>query len=327
MSANDVIAPEKIKAVKEIKELCSKYGVIGLVKMMKIGAKQITDLRAKLRGKAKIKMAKKTIMKRAFEDLEKEKAGLSELLENYDSTVGPSALVLTNMKALKLRKILEESKSKTRAKAGDVVDKEIIISAGNTNIPPGPVISELSSAGLPTRIQDGTIWIQKDTPVLQPGDMVDGKLAMVLGRLNIEPIEVLLDLYAAYQEGEVIGKEILTLDINQYKDMVAGAYANAMKLSVELGIITPENAELVLLRAYMKAKTLALKLPIVVPQLLKDYLMKAKSEALALDAAIRGEPLSVAAPAGTTEPEPEAPKEEEPEEEEEEEVGLGGLFG
>lgn len=326
MSMNKVVSAAKLEAVEEIKALCEQYKVIGLVRLTKIGSPQITDLRAKLRGIAKIRMAKKGVMKRAFEGI-KSKPGLIQLFEKYHEKVGPSALIFTNEKAIKLRRMLDASKTTTKAKAGDVVDRDIMVPAGNTKIPPGPVISELAGAGLPTRIQDGMIHITKDAVVLQAGGMVDNKLAMVLGRLNIEPIEVLLDLYAAYEAGEVIGKEILTINLDTYKDMLLTAHGNALKLSVEAGIVTPENAKIILLKAFTRAKALAMKLPIIFPEFLKEYFWKAQAEALTLNAAVTGEPL--AAPAAPAK-EPTAagtPAQEEDKPDEEPDVGLGDLFG
>ncbi|MHA1684537.1 MAG: 50S ribosomal protein L10 [Promethearchaeota archaeon] len=324
MSITKTISKAKLKAVDDIVELCEKNSVIGFVKMAKIGAKQITDLRAKLRGIATLKMAKKTVIQRAFKKI-KGKKGLEGILEYYNDQIGPSALIFSNQKALKLRAMLNESKTKTRAKSGDVVEVDVTVPAGNTNIPPGPVISELGSVGLPTRIQDGTIWIQKDTVVLKAGDTVDFKMAMVLARLGVEPIDIVLDLYVAFDNGELLDKSILAIDLDEYKDKLLSAYSSAMKLSVEAGIITPENVELVLVRAFTRARALALELPLLIPSLMREYLLKAQSQALVLNAAATGEPL--AAPPTDAPPLSQDEHKDEPPEEEEEDVGLGGLFG
>ncbi|MBD3185769.1 50S ribosomal protein L10 [Candidatus Bathyarchaeota archaeon] len=328
MSMSKNVSPAKIEAVKELKEMCESHDVIGFVKMAKIGAKQVMNLRSKLRGLATLRMAKKTLIARAFENVSG-KPGLDKLLDAYNDTVGPSAMIFSNENALKLRMMLDDSKTATRARQGDVVEREIIIPAGNTNIPPGPVISELNQVGLPTRIQDGTIWIQKDTTILKPGDEVDSNMAMVLARLDIEPIDVVLDLYIAYENGEIMGKEILTLDLEVIKEDVMAAYATAMKLSIELGIVTPDNARHILTRAFMNARVLALELPIIIPEFLEHYLRKAQAQASILNAKVTGEPLPPQPGTTDSKPEetpPEADKEEE-DQEEEEDVGLDDLFG
>jgi len=284
MSKARVVSEAKLKAVDEIAALCNQYGVIGLVKLSKIGSPKIADLRAKLRGTALIRMAKKTIIKRAFEKMSS-KPELVKLIDRFTDKIGPSALIFTNLPALKLRRFLDESKAMTRAKVGEVVDKDIMVIAGNTKIPPGPVISELQGVGLPTKLQDGTIWVQKDTIVVKAGTPIDAKVAAVLARLNIEPIEVLLDLYAAYENGEVIDKDMLKIDIKKYTDMFVAAQSNALKLSIEAGIVSPENAKFIIQRAYAKARALAMNAPaLMIPELIPEYMKKAQAEALAVNA-------------------------------------------
>jgi large subunit ribosomal protein L10 len=283
MSKARVVSEVKLKAVDEIVALCNQYSVIGLVKLAKIGSPKIADLRAKLRGTALIRMAKKTIITRAFAKISS-KPELVKLMDRFTDKIGPSALIFTNLPALKLRRFLDESKAMTRAKVGEVVDKDIMVMAGNTKIPPGPVISELQGVGLPTKLQDGTIWVQKDTTVVKAGAPIDAKVAAVLARLNIEPIEVLLDLYAAYENGEVIDKDMLKIDIKKYTDQFIAAQSNALKLSIECGFVTPENAKIIIQKAFSKARALAMKAPILIPEFMKDYLIKAQAEATAIQA-------------------------------------------
>ena len=68
--------------------------------------------------------------------------------------------------------------------------KSVTVKKQNTGEPPGTIISELNSVGLPTRIEGGTVAIPDDTEVLQEGDRVSATLAAILGRLGIEPFEV-----------------------------------------------------------------------------------------------------------------------------------------
>jgi len=284
MSKARVVSEVKLKAVEEIVALCNQYSVIGLVKLSKIGSPKIADLRAKLRGTALIRMAKKTAIQRAFEKISS-KPALVKLIDRFTDKIGPSALIFTNLPALKLRRLLDESKAMTRAKVGEVVDKDIMVMAGNTKIPPGPIISELQGVGLPTKLQDGTIWVQKDTVVVKAGQPIDAKVAAVLARLNIEPIEVLLDLYAAYDNGEVVDKEMLKIDFKKYTDQFIAAQSNALKLSIEVGIVIPENAKIIIQRAYAKARALAMKVPaLLIPELIPEYIKKAQAEALSIQA-------------------------------------------
>lgn len=295
------VSKEKLQAVDEIAELCAKYSVIGLVKMTKMGSSKITDLRTKLRGTALIRMAKKSIIKRAFEKV-KGKPGLPAVMDRFTETTGPSALVFTNLPALKIRKILDANMTTARAKIGEVMEKEIVVKAGNTKLPPGPAITELNAVGLATKMQDGTIWVTKDSVLVKAGQAADSKVVGVMTKLKIEPINVVLDLYVAYENGEVVDKNMLSIDYDKFKTMFIAAYSNA--------------------------KAVALKLPILIPELMKDYLAKAQAEALAVNAKVTGKPLvAPAAPAQAAAGASKDKKEEPKEEEKKEEVALGDLFG
>ena len=57
----------KIKAVEELTDLVNAYKVVGILNMHKMPAKQLFDIRNALRGEAKIRMAKSSLIKRAFE--------------------------------------------------------------------------------------------------------------------------------------------------------------------------------------------------------------------------------------------------------------------
>ncbi len=328
MSQARTVSEEKLKAIADITQLCETYKTVGLVKMVKIGSSKIAALRAKLRGTAIIRMAKKSVIGRALEKVNG-KPGIATMMERFTAKTGPSALVFTNLPAIKIRKMFDDNKAKARAKIGEVMGNDVVVPAGNTKLPPGPAITELQAVGLATRMQDGTIWVTKDCVVVKAGQTVDSKIAGVLTKLNIEPVEVLIDLYVAYENGEILDKEMLKIDVDKFKGMFLAAQSNALKLSIEAGIVSPQNAKIVIQRAFSKAKALAMKLPIVIPELMKDYLAKAQAEALALNAKVTGKPLVAPAAPAQAPAAGDSKKKEEPKQEEEkkEDVGLGDLFG
>ena len=55
---------KKRKIIEYIKKLAKEYKVIGIVDFTNLPSRQLTDMRLKLRGKAKIFMTKKRIAKR-----------------------------------------------------------------------------------------------------------------------------------------------------------------------------------------------------------------------------------------------------------------------
>ena len=67
---------------------------------------------------------------------------------------------------------------------------DIVIEAGSTDLPPGPAISELSSAGLKVKIEDGKIAIQESKVIIKKGGKINELAANVMTKLDIMPFKV-----------------------------------------------------------------------------------------------------------------------------------------
>ena len=73
-----------------------------------------------------------------------------------------------NKSPFKLNVLLAKNKIMMIARGGDIASIDIVVPAKNTGIAPGPMLTEFKEAGIPTKIDQGTIWIAKDsTPVLK----------------------------------------------------------------------------------------------------------------------------------------------------------------
>ncbi len=316
--ASSNVSARKLAEVELLQKYIKEYECIGLVHLDKISAQVIQNLRKKLRGKVVMRLSKKRIQDRALRGAKRE--NLDQLADEID---GSSALIFTNMDPLTLRQILEESKEYAPPKGGDIAPKDITVSAGNTGIPPGPIISELNEVlRVRTRIQEGTIWIQDDKVTHKKGDEITQKAAQLLSRLDIKPIEVKLDFYAAWENGEILSRDILYMDLDAKKQEVANAFAQALQLAIALGVIDETTAKPLVTKAVREAQALAFELPILLPDLADLYLQRAVMQARALETAAFG------APEGeSSEAEDSAQKEPEKEPEKEEPTGLGSLFG
>lgn len=254
----------KVKKKEELKSLLEKYKVIGLTNMQGIGAKQIQGLRKKLKDIALIRMDKNTLIARSLREIKDKKKNIDKLAEYVKGSV---ALILTNIDPFRLSIILAKNKTRTAAKPETISPIEIVVPAGNTGFPPGPVISELSEVGLPTRVESGTIWITKDTVVAKPGDLITKKLALVLKRIGIEPIEVGLSLYAAYDDGLILTEDVLSLDPQKYVKSIQEAHIEALNLAMYAGIPTPETITMLLRKAQAEALSLASAAKMDIPEL------------------------------------------------------------
>jgi len=317
------VSARKIKEVAFLKENIKKYNVIGLVSMEKIDARSIQKLRKALRGRVVMRMSKKRLMRRALEEAEKEFKNKKNISLLCNEIRGSSAMIFTDMNPLKLSKFLEDSATKGPAKAGDIAPEEIIVRAGNTQIAPGPIISELNAIlKLPTMIKDGMIHIRNDTVTHKPGDPIDLKQAILLGRLGLEPMTIKLDFYSAWENGEIIPEEVLKLDEKKIIEDVKNAAARAFGLAMALSYLTDETIEPFILKAVREGNAMALELELITPDTIPIHL----SRATAIASHINKMVLSDEEP---SQDEDES-KEEKKEEKDDDEVmgsGIGALFG
>jgi large subunit ribosomal protein L10 len=260
----------KARDVEALKELIDKYNVIAVSSLYKVRSIQLQELAKRFRSEFQMKVVKNTLLKRALKASSKPKiASLGETL------TGSSILILTNMNPFRLYRLLEMNKIKMAAKAGDIAPSDIIIPAGNTGLPPGPVISELSEAGIRTRIESGSVYVLRDTVVAKKGEHIEPKIASVLSKLGVKPIEVGLTLSAAYDGGVILREEDLRIDIEKFRSDLKEALSNAFNLSFKAAYPTPENISLLLQEAHRSVWSLAISINYATPETVTHLLAKA----------------------------------------------------
>ena len=265
---------DKKKSVKKIDDLIKKFPIIGVVNMHALPTAQLQRMRTKLRGSVELLMIKKRVIKRALEKIKGEKKNI-EQLEPF--LKGMPALLFSNENPFKLASIIKKNKSKAAAKPGQKAPNDITISAGPTPFQPGPIISELGSLGLKTKVQNGKIEILKDAVVAKEGDVITNELSSLLVRLGIEPMEIGLDLVAVYENGQVFTKAVLNIDEEEYFDNFTQAERWAFNLAVDAGIITDATSVFLIQKAFKEAKSLALEANILADAVLPEVLAKAES--------------------------------------------------
>jgi len=269
---------QKAEKVEEIKKLLRKYRTIGVADLHKVRASQLQELRKKLKGIANLQVIKNTLMQRAISEL-KDLPKIKNLTEYLQ---GSNLFLFTNMNPFKLALILEKSKVKGFAKAGDIASDDIVVPAGNTGMAPGPIISQLSSVGIPTRIESGSVWINQDTVVAKKGEVISQSLAAVLSKLGIKAFEAGLSMKVVYDDGLIIPGEKLVIDLEEYSQMISEAHMQAFNLSLSTAYPTAENTTVLLQIATSEAYRLAINANIPTPQTIADLIRKAHLEALAL---------------------------------------------
>ncbi|MEM2971007.1 MAG: 50S ribosomal protein L10 [Candidatus Bathyarchaeia archaeon] len=275
---SQLVLQEKISEVEEIKQLIRQYTVVGIASLQKVRAAQLQEFKKKLMGKAYIRVLKNTLMRKAIENC-REKPSLEKLTEYL---TGSNIYLFTNLNPFKLALILERGKVRTTAKAGDVAAFDVVVPAGNTGQPPGPIISQLNAVGLPTRIESGSVWISKDTLVARKGDVIDERLASVLSKLGIKPVEAGLSLKVVYDDGLIITSEQLKIDIEETKQNIQKCCIEACALSISIAYPTRENITALLQIAHKMAYALSMNTAIPTKETIADLIRRAYMEMLSL---------------------------------------------
>ncbi|MDQ3882912.1 MAG: 50S ribosomal protein L10 [Thermoproteota archaeon] len=263
---------------EELQRVPTEYNVIALSKMNKVRAAQLMMIRKKFRDDIKIKIIKNKVAIRAFERV-KGVSGLENLSKQLEDQC---ALIFTNINPFKLNLIFAENKVFLPAKGGDVATKEIFVPSGNTGITPGPVLSEFKTSNVPTKIDQGTIWVTKDTLVAKPGDVISMPLASLLSKLNVKPIEAGISVNFAIAEGLQFKEQDLKLNLDEYKEELVRSFEQALALATEAGYMTPETVKPLLIKAHQQARSLAAETGYVTSDTAGFVLPRAQSQAQAL---------------------------------------------
>ncbi len=245
----------KQELYQQMLELPKSYNVIALSKVNKVRATQLMKIRKKFHKEIIIKVIKNRVTQRAFEKIS-DLQGIDKLSSQLE---GQCALMFTNISPFKLNLIFDENKVFLPAKGGDITKTEIMIPSGDTGITPGPVLSEFKEANVPTKIDQGTIWVGRDTIVAKPGDVISTKLASLLSKLNIKPIEAGIVVNYAIADKLVFAENDLRIDINEIKNELSKSYNESISLAVESSYFTRESMGYLLSKASRQAQSLALE--------------------------------------------------------------------
>ncbi len=110
-----------------------------------------------------------------------------------------------------------------------------------------------------TKIDQGTIWISKDTIVAKEGDIISQKLAALLSKLNIKPIEAGIAVNFAIAEGLQFKEKDLKIVIGDYLQEIIKSHQEALSLSVEALYLNKESLPLILSKGKQHAISLSIE--------------------------------------------------------------------
>jgi large subunit ribosomal protein L10 len=259
MSKQAHVSETKKKEVAILKELLEKNNIIGIIDITDLPSAQFQKLRSKLKDSLNVRVSKKSLIKLAIEGLKDKKKGIEKLEEGLEGTM--PALIFTEQDPFKLAKILNNNKSTLPAKAGQISPKDIIIPEGPTPFPAGPIVGELSAAGVKASIEDGKIVVKQASTLVKGGEEINSKQADLLAKFKIEPMEIGFNVISIYQDGEVYNRDVLSIDEETVLADLKAAASGAFNVAVFTGYPTKDTIDILLKKAEAESLALSQKVP------------------------------------------------------------------
>lgn len=269
--------PKKAATIERVAGLAQKYPVLAVTSLSKVRASELMAVRRALRGKAEVLVVKNTLAVLGLR-----KAGIKNADQLLTHLIGQNALIFSSYDPFKLFLTLDKNKVYLPARAGDVAPEDIVVPAGNTSLPAGPVLSEFREAGIQTKIEAGSIWVNRDSVAVKKGAVISPKLASLLSKLGIKPIKAGLTIALAYESGLIYAGDVVAIDIEKYRQSLIEAHQASRGLSIVVGYVTKETAPDILGKAYREALGVAVEAGYITPESAPRILAKAEAEAAAL---------------------------------------------
>jgi large subunit ribosomal protein L10 len=278
---------EKARVVEELKRRLREYPTVAVVDFTGVPADLVQKLRQEARGELEIKVAKRTLIERALRESGK---GLDSLISHLR---GQPALIFSKLNPFKLYRFLEAKKRRAPAKPGSTVSTDIVIRAGEVDLPPGPAVSALQKLGAKARVQAGKVALLEDFKLLSAGQVVDKEMSDLLVKLDILPVEQALKFSAAWEGGLIYLPEVLKVDEKELFQNLAEFHSRALRLSVGIVYPVPQSVPVLLGEAHARACQLALAVRFPVGEVLPALLSQAHAHMLALARAVQGKDASL----------------------------------
>ena len=330
----------KKDTVKDLVDLLKSGDTIAVIDVHGVPAGAMLGMRASLRSDMNIQVAKKRLMSIAWERAGYDDSNLNEL---FQGAVQPALVSSANLNSFELFTELKKTEAGRAAKEGDVAPHQIVVEKMDTGMPPGPIVGELNSVGIPAKIMGGSVQIQKRTVVLEEGDVFDGDMGMMLSKIGINPIVTGLRLCGTLEGGTLFSPSTLDIDYEQFETDLISYAAGAFNLACNITWFTSQTMPTILAKASREAMAVALEAAIATADTMPHLVGRAHNGAMAVAGQLDSDALdeelanmlgaaasAAASAASAPESTSEAPTEAEEEEEEEEEEsfgGLGDLFG
>jgi large subunit ribosomal protein L10 len=334
------VMPWKKDTVSDLVDLLKSGDTLAVIDIHGVPAGAMIGMRKDLRKSMKIQVAKKQLMKIAWDQCGYKVEQLEKL---FEAATQPALVSSASLNSFSLFTELKKTEAGRAAKPGDIAPHQIVVEKMDTGMPPGPIVGDLNSVGIPAKIMGGSVQIQKRTVVLEEGDVFEGEMGMMLSKIGINPIVTGLKLCGTMEDGTMFEPATLDIDYDQFNSDLISYAAGAFNLACNITWFTSQTMPTLVAKASGEALAVAVEAAVVNHTTAPHIIGRANRAALGIAGSLSADALddelaamlgaaanaAAAAPAAV-EDASEAPTEAAEEEEEEEEAefgGLGDLFG
>lgn len=238
------IPQKKIQLVEELSNLINKKKTILLTSIKNIPASQFQIMSKQLRETAIIKVPKKNLILRAIDNSKNE--DLKKIKDQIHDNV---AIIFSDLDCFDLALELIENKTPAKAKPGQEAPKDIEISAGPTDLIPGPAISEFGNLGIPIQIEKGKIVIKKSKVIVKKGELISKNVAEILNKLDVRPFSVGFTPLAAFDTEKKKFYGEIKIDKEKTIENLKNAFSKGLAFAVEVKYISKETLKFLIAKA------------------------------------------------------------------------------
>lgn len=267
---------EKMRQVDESVEEMKKYKTVALLDLRKLPDALLQTLRKRIKKDGgTVRILKKAVVTRVLKSDE-------ILAKHVDECTKPVALIMTNSTPYELNRFFKENRKKRAAKVGDVANADIVIPEGETDLPPGPALSELKAGGVNVQIKGGKIVVSKQSVVAKAGEALSIPKIKALQTLGVMPFDVMANLVFGYDGQYVYSRELLDLGDTITED-IGSSLSQAFNLSMNASYPTGQNINLLLGDAVRQSVNVALNADIYSSASIEQLLASAIRQGAALE--------------------------------------------
>jgi large subunit ribosomal protein L10 len=273
---NKPAVKRKREQVDETIEEMKKYKTVAMLNLGKLPDALLQSLRKKLKEDGgKVLVLKKAVVTRVLEANPKLKEKVSECEK-------PVALILTNQSPYELNRFFKQHRKKRAAKVGDVAVTDIVVPEGETDLPPGPALSELKAGGVNVQIKGGKIVVAKESTIAKSGDKLNVARVKALQSLGVMPFEVMANLIFGFDGTYCFARELLDMGDTINEDMAASV-SQGMNLSLNASYPTEQNIEVLLGDAVKQSVNFALNADVYSSSSIEQLLSSALRQGTSLE--------------------------------------------